>query len=79
MNIDYEKKLMLNKTDLFISAPVMTVVLGAHDLRKKSENSVRFAVDSYYQHPDYTKKPARNDILLLKVTYCTYFRTFRSE
>ncbi|XP_058616101.1 granzyme B-like [Onychostoma macrolepis] len=31
------------------NAPVVTVVLGAHDLRK--ENSVRFTVDSYHQHP----------------------------
>ncbi|XP_026107841.1 granzyme B(G,H)-like [Carassius auratus] len=45
---------------------VVTVVLGAHDL-KKSENSVRYTVDSYYQHPDYTKGSFFNDILLLKL------------
>ncbi|KAF4097681.1 hypothetical protein G5714_021689 [Onychostoma macrolepis] len=48
-------------------APVVTVVLGAHDLRKKSENSVRFTVDSYHQHPDFTNKSFHNDILLLKL------------
>uniref|UniRef100_A0A8C2FT79 Peptidase S1 domain-containing protein n=1 Tax=Cyprinus carpio TaxID=7962 RepID=A0A8C2FT79_CYPCA len=46
----------------------LTVVLGAHDLRKKNENSVRFTVESYHQHPNYTNKSFHNDILLLKVT-----------
>ncbi|XP_052446170.1 duodenase-1-like isoform X2 [Carassius gibelio] len=49
------------------NSPVVTVVLGAHDLRKKSENSVRYKVDSYHQHPDYTKGSFFNDILLLKL------------
>uniref|UniRef100_A0A8C1X9Z1 Peptidase S1 domain-containing protein n=1 Tax=Cyprinus carpio TaxID=7962 RepID=A0A8C1X9Z1_CYPCA len=46
---------------------VLTVVLGAHDLRKKNENSVRFTVESYHQHPNYTNKSFHNDILLLKL------------
>uniref|UniRef100_A0A8C2GS13 trypsin n=1 Tax=Cyprinus carpio TaxID=7962 RepID=A0A8C2GS13_CYPCA len=54
------------------SSSVLTVVLGAHDL-KKSENSVRFTVESYHQNPDYTIRSFHNDILLLKVTNCTYF------
>uniref|UniRef100_A0A671M4S3 Granzyme B(G,H)-like n=1 Tax=Sinocyclocheilus anshuiensis TaxID=1608454 RepID=A0A671M4S3_9TELE len=49
------------------NAPVVTVVLGAHDLRKKNENSVRFTVDSYHQHPDFTMESFHNDILLLKL------------
>uniref|UniRef100_A0A8C2B372 trypsin n=1 Tax=Cyprinus carpio TaxID=7962 RepID=A0A8C2B372_CYPCA len=54
------------------NSSVLTVVLGAHDL-KKSENSVRFTVESYHQNPDYTIRSFHNDILLLKVTNCTYF------
>uniref|UniRef100_A0A8C1QE14 Si:dkey-21e2.3 n=1 Tax=Cyprinus carpio TaxID=7962 RepID=A0A8C1QE14_CYPCA len=48
------------------SSSVLTVVLGAHDL-KKNENSVRFTVESYHQHPNYTNKSFHNDILLLKL------------
>uniref|UniRef100_A0A8C2B3S0 Si:dkey-21e2.3 n=1 Tax=Cyprinus carpio TaxID=7962 RepID=A0A8C2B3S0_CYPCA len=42
-------------SDRFVmtAAHFLTVVLGAHDL-KKSENSVRFTVESYHQNPDYT-------------------------
>ncbi|KAF4097680.1 complement factor D-like [Onychostoma macrolepis] len=47
------------------NAPVVTVVLGAHDLQKK--NSVRFTVDSYHQHPEYTMGSCDNDIMLLKL------------
>uniref|UniRef100_A0A8C1JN42 trypsin n=1 Tax=Cyprinus carpio TaxID=7962 RepID=A0A8C1JN42_CYPCA len=47
---------------------VLTVVLGAHDLQKNNENSVRFTVESYHQHPDYTMGYYHNNILLLKVT-----------
>ncbi|RXN20381.1 granzyme B(G,H)-like protein [Labeo rohita] len=48
------------------NSPVLTVVLGAHNLRNKKENSVRIKVDSYYQHPKYTNESFHNDILLLK-------------
>ncbi|KAK2906967.1 hypothetical protein Q8A67_005952 [Cirrhinus molitorella] len=48
------------------NSSALTVVLGAHDLRKKSENSVRIKVDSYHPHPDYTSESFHNDILLLK-------------
>uniref|UniRef100_A0A673K398 Granzyme B(G,H)-like n=1 Tax=Sinocyclocheilus rhinocerous TaxID=307959 RepID=A0A673K398_9TELE len=56
-------------SDRFVmtAAHFLTVVLGAHDLRKKSENSVRFTVDSYHQHPDFTMESFHNDILLLKL------------
>uniref|UniRef100_A0A671M4T7 Granzyme B(G,H)-like n=1 Tax=Sinocyclocheilus anshuiensis TaxID=1608454 RepID=A0A671M4T7_9TELE len=55
-------------SDRFVmtAAHFVTVVLGAHDLRKKNENSVRFTVDSYHQHPDFTMESFHNDILLLK-------------
>uniref|UniRef100_A0A8C1JJ72 trypsin n=1 Tax=Cyprinus carpio TaxID=7962 RepID=A0A8C1JJ72_CYPCA len=46
---------------------VLTVVLGAHDLQKNNENSVRFTVESYHQHPDYTMGYYHNNILLLKL------------
>ncbi|XP_050959722.1 LOW QUALITY PROTEIN: phenoloxidase-activating factor 1-like [Labeo rohita] len=49
------------------NSPVLTVVLGAHNLRNKKENSVRIKVDSYYQHPKYTNESFHNDILLLKL------------
>ncbi|KAL0151364.1 hypothetical protein M9458_053358, partial [Cirrhinus mrigala] len=48
-------------------APVLTVVLGAHDLQEKNENSVRIKVDSYHPHLRYTSKSFHNDILLLKL------------
>ncbi|RXN08187.1 complement factor D-like protein [Labeo rohita] len=46
--------------------PVLTVVLGAHNLRNKNENSVRIKVESYHPHPQYTGKSFHNDILLLR-------------
>ncbi|XP_073699750.1 mast cell protease 1A-like [Garra rufa] len=49
------------------SAQGLTVVLGAHDLRNKNENSVRIKVDSYHPHPHYTSETFHNDILLLKL------------
>ncbi|XP_043079857.1 mast cell protease 4-like [Puntigrus tetrazona] len=49
------------------NAQVLTVLLGAHDLGKKNENSIRFRVDSYHQHPKYTTETYHNDILLLKL------------
>uniref|UniRef100_A0A8C1QED7 trypsin n=1 Tax=Cyprinus carpio TaxID=7962 RepID=A0A8C1QED7_CYPCA len=62
-------------SDRFVmtAAHFLTVVLGAHDLQKNNENSVRFTVESYHQHPDYTMGYYHNNILLLKVTNCTYF------
>uniref|UniRef100_A0A8C2PPE2 Peptidase S1 domain-containing protein n=1 Tax=Cyprinus carpio TaxID=7962 RepID=A0A8C2PPE2_CYPCA len=67
------KTLFLNKTCLFNSFPALTVVLGAHELQKKSENLVRIKVESYHQHPDYDVESLNNDLLLLKVTNCSYF------
>ncbi|KAL0151358.1 hypothetical protein M9458_053352 [Cirrhinus mrigala] len=49
------------------SAPVLTVVLGAHNLQNKNENSVRIKVESYYSHPQYTSESFHNDILLLRL------------
>uniref|UniRef100_A0A673JSB8 trypsin n=1 Tax=Sinocyclocheilus rhinocerous TaxID=307959 RepID=A0A673JSB8_9TELE len=49
------------------NSPVLTVVLGAHELQKKSGNLVRIKVESYHQHPDYSDKSFHNDILLLKL------------
>ncbi|XP_043079856.1 granzyme B-like isoform X2 [Puntigrus tetrazona] len=50
------------------NSDVLTVVLGAHDLRKQTENSVLLTVDSYHQPPKYNAKYTyRNDIMLLKL------------
>ncbi|XP_048066268.1 granzyme B(G,H)-like [Megalobrama amblycephala] len=45
---------------------ILTVVVGAHDLRN-SESSNRIGVKSYIPHPNYTSRPNRNDIMLLKL------------
>ncbi|XP_016111596.1 granzyme B(G,H)-like isoform X2 [Sinocyclocheilus grahami] len=49
------------------NSPVLTVVLGAHELQKNSGKLVRIKVESYHQHPDYSVKSFHNDILLLKL------------
>uniref|UniRef100_A0A8C1JKB2 Peptidase S1 domain-containing protein n=1 Tax=Cyprinus carpio TaxID=7962 RepID=A0A8C1JKB2_CYPCA len=46
----------------------LTVVVGAHDLKNKTEGSVCIRVKSYHQHPDFTEEPVMNDMMLLKVT-----------
>ncbi|XP_056112646.1 mast cell protease 2-like [Rhinichthys klamathensis goyatoka] len=45
----------------------LTVVVGAHDLRKMNEGGVRIKVESYYKHLDYSENPYRNDIMLLRL------------
>ncbi|XP_048067235.1 granzyme B(G,H)-like isoform X2 [Megalobrama amblycephala] len=45
--------------------PVLTVVLGAHDLQQK--NLDRLNVDFYHEHPDYTNGSYHNDILILRL------------
>ncbi|RXN24214.1 granzyme B(G,H)-like protein [Labeo rohita] len=52
---------------LDLQTQALTVVLGAHNLRNKNENSVRIKVESYYSHPQYTIESYHNDILLLKL------------
>ncbi|CAM4656458.1 unnamed protein product [Leuciscus chuanchicus] len=42
----------------------LTVVVGAHNL---PEMNVHINVKSYYKHPDYSEKPFRNDIMLLRL------------
>uniref|UniRef100_A0A673JGH5 trypsin n=1 Tax=Sinocyclocheilus rhinocerous TaxID=307959 RepID=A0A673JGH5_9TELE len=49
---------------------ILTVVVGAHDLRK-STNSDRIGVKSYIPHPSYISHFSWNDIMLLKVTTFT--------
>ncbi|RXN24209.1 granzyme B(G,H)-like protein [Labeo rohita] len=49
------------------NAQFLTVVLGAHNLQSKNENSVRIKVESYHTHPQYTSESFRNDILLLRL------------
>ncbi|RXN38744.1 granzyme B(G,H)-like protein [Labeo rohita] len=45
----------------------LTVVLGAHNLQNKNENSVRIKVESSHPHPQYTIESYYYDILLLKL------------
>ncbi|KAI2646793.1 Granzyme B [Labeo rohita] len=51
----------------YMVTQAVTVVLGAHNLRNKNENSVRIKVESYHTHPQYTSKSFHNDILLLRL------------
>uniref|UniRef100_A0A672L9T3 Mast cell protease 8-like n=1 Tax=Sinocyclocheilus grahami TaxID=75366 RepID=A0A672L9T3_SINGR len=44
----------------------LTVMVGAHDLKNKTEGSVCIGVKSYHQHPDFTEDPVMNDIMLLR-------------
>uniref|UniRef100_A0A671SG62 trypsin n=1 Tax=Sinocyclocheilus anshuiensis TaxID=1608454 RepID=A0A671SG62_9TELE len=50
------------------NSETLTVVVGAHDLKNKTEGSVRFGVKSYHQHSNFTEEPVMNDIMLLRVT-----------
>ncbi|XP_016110525.1 cathepsin G-like [Sinocyclocheilus grahami] len=45
---------------------ILTVVVGAHDLRK-SKTLNRIGVKNYIPHPDYKTSPVRNDIMLLRI------------
>ncbi|XP_026107844.1 granzyme B(G,H)-like isoform X3 [Carassius auratus] len=45
---------------------ILTVVVGAHDLRK-SKTLNRIGVKKYIPHPDYKIRPVRNDIMLLRL------------
>lgn len=44
----------------------MTVVLGAHNIRKKEKSQQLIQVAEYIPHPEYTGE-CDNDIMLLKV------------
>ncbi|XP_059199602.1 granzyme E-like [Centropristis striata] len=44
----------------------LTVVLGAHDIRKKEKSQQRIQVAKYHQHPDFTGQ-FDNDIMLLEL------------
>uniref|UniRef100_A0A8C1JNC9 Si:dkey-21e2.3 n=1 Tax=Cyprinus carpio TaxID=7962 RepID=A0A8C1JNC9_CYPCA len=50
----------------FNRSQILTVVVGAHDLRN-SKNSDRIGVKSYIPHPSYTIHLPWNDIMLLRV------------
>ncbi|XP_051765542.1 mast cell protease 1A-like isoform X8 [Ctenopharyngodon idella] len=47
------------------NSKVLTVVLGAHDLRQK--NLDRIKVDFYHKHPKFTNGSFHNDIMLLRL------------
>ncbi len=55
---------------------ILTVVVGAHDLRK-STNLDRIGVKFYIPHPDYITYFAWNDIMLLRVTACNTFSSWQ--
>jgi len=63
---------MIIMTSSFNRIEVLTVVIGAHDLRN-IENSDRFDVKSYIPHPDYIDRRNQNDIMLMRVTNCNTF------
>ncbi|XP_051549319.1 granzyme E-like [Myxocyprinus asiaticus] len=46
---------------------IMTAVVGAHNLKNKTEGSVCIRVKSYHKHPDYTDGSFLNDIMLLRL------------
>ncbi len=56
----------------FNRSQILTVVVGAHDLRN-SKNLDRIGVKSYIPHPSYMINFAWNDIMLLRVTACNTF------
>nr|XP_049584093.1 granzyme B(G,H)-like isoform X3 [Syngnathus scovelli] len=46
----------------------MTVILGAHNIRRRSEKTQRIKVAEFHPHPNYTYPPNySNDIMLLKL------------
>uniref|UniRef100_A0A672LFQ6 Mast cell protease 8-like n=2 Tax=Sinocyclocheilus grahami TaxID=75366 RepID=A0A672LFQ6_SINGR len=49
------------------NSETLTVMVGAHDLKNKTEGSVCIGVKSYHQHPDFTEDPVMNDIMLLRL------------
>ncbi|XP_072516073.1 granzyme G-like [Salminus brasiliensis] len=46
----------------------LTAVLGAHNLRDRSDGSVLMEVESYHPHPNYNSRNLNNDIMLLKLS-----------
>ncbi|XP_073699752.1 mast cell protease 4-like [Garra rufa] len=49
------------------NSQTLTVVVGAHDLKNKTEGSVYIGVKSYHKHPNFTTEPVMNDIMLLRL------------
>ncbi|XP_073699757.1 granzyme G-like [Garra rufa] len=45
----------------------LTAVVGAHELHKINEGSVRIGVKSYHKHPDFNNSTYQNDIMLLRL------------
>ncbi|XP_050957806.1 granzyme G-like isoform X1 [Labeo rohita] len=45
----------------------LTAVVGAHDLEKINEGSIRIGVKSYHGHPDFNNNTFQNDIMLLRL------------
>ncbi|RXN31073.1 complement factor D-like protein [Labeo rohita] len=44
----------------------LTAVVGAHDLEKINEGSIRIGVNTYHGHPDFNNHTFQNDIMLLR-------------
>ncbi len=62
---------------LFNRYQVLTVVVGAHDLRN-SKILDRIRVKHCIPHPEFTSKPYRNDIMLLMVSNCRSYYLFKT-
>nr|XP_005170582.2 granzyme-like protein 1 [Danio rerio] len=60
------KEFVLTAAHCWDKDDVLTVVTGAHDLRKKAIYNT-FKVTSYIPHPDYNSYTLENDIMLLKL------------
>ncbi|XP_056303720.1 duodenase-1-like [Danio aesculapii] len=58
------EEFVLTAAHCWKKSDILTVVVGAHDLRKKCNS---FKVLSYIQHPDYNSNTFENDIMLLKL------------
>ncbi|XP_003201098.2 duodenase-1 [Danio rerio] len=61
------EKFVLTAAHCRMGNEILTAVVGAHNLRNRSEKLVRMKVKSYHLHPDFTVKPWRNDVMLLKL------------
>ncbi|XP_067271138.1 transmembrane protease serine 9-like [Pseudorasbora parva] len=46
---------------------ILTAVVGAHDIKKENEGSIRIGVKSYLKHSKFSERPVENDIMLLKL------------
>ncbi|XP_067270912.1 duodenase-1-like [Pseudorasbora parva] len=61
------EEFVLTASHCQMNSETLTVVVGAHDLKNKTEGSVHIGVKSYHKHPDCNVEPVMNDIMLLRL------------